>query len=135
MFWKKKEWSPEYRANKVDYPSGTVVKTLTGNYWYIKGKNKFLIPTDRVLQSWKFGSYALTAQDNLDGYKNAGKLGFREGTLFYNHADGKVYLVSANKKRHITDPDAYAKYGLNEENIIEVSDDEANLHDDGEVLK
>jgi hypothetical protein len=64
----------------------------------------------------------------------AGKLGFRDGTLIKNIADGKLYLISQNKKRHIVDPDTFDIYGLNRSNIIEVSESEANVHELGENL-
>jgi hypothetical protein len=66
--------------------------------------------------------------------KIAGKLGFRDGTLIKNIADGKLYLISQNKRRHIIDPDTFEKYGLDRSNIIEVSESEANMHELGENL-
>jgi hypothetical protein len=66
--------------------------------------------------------------------KVAGKLGFRDGTLIKNIADGKLYLISQNKRRHIVDPDTFEKYGLNRSNIIEVSESESNMHELGETL-
>jgi hypothetical protein len=61
-------------------------------------------------------------------------LGFRDGTLIKNIADGKMYLISQNKKRHVVDPDSFIRYGLDRSSIIEVSDMEANAHDIGENL-
>ena len=64
----------------------------------------------------------------------AGKLGFRDGTLIKNIADGKMYLISQNKKRHIVDPDSFIKYGIDRSKVIEVSESEANSHELGENL-
>jgi hypothetical protein len=66
--------------------------------------------------------------------KVAGKLGFRDGTLIKNIADGKMYLISQNKKRHIVSPDTFTKYGLDRNQIIEVGEVEANMHELGENL-
>ena len=66
--------------------------------------------------------------------KVAGKLGFRDGTLIKNIADGKMYLVSQNKRRHIVDPDSFDRYGLDRSKVIEVSELEAAAHDLGENL-
>jgi len=66
--------------------------------------------------------------------KLAGKLGFRDGTLIKNIADGKMYLISQNKRRQIVDPDTFNKYGLNRSEVIEVSDSETNMHDVGENI-
>jgi hypothetical protein len=67
--------------------------------------------------------------------KIAGKLGFRDGTLIKNIADGKIYLISQNKRRHIVDPDVFNKYGLDRSNMIEVSESETNMHDLGDSLQ
>jgi hypothetical protein len=64
----------------------------------------------------------------------AGKLGFRDGTLIKNIADGRIYLVSQNKLRHIVDPDSFTRYGLDRSNVIEVSETEVSAHDLGEKL-
>jgi hypothetical protein len=66
--------------------------------------------------------------------KLAGKLGFRDGTLIKNIADGKLYLISQNKKRHIVDPDTFDKYGLDRSQVIEVSAFETSMHELGEEL-
>lgn len=64
----------------------------------------------------------------------AGKIGFRDGTLIKNIADGRIYLVSHNKRRHIVNPDVFDKYGLRCDDVLTVSEDETNLHEEGEVL-
>ena len=66
--------------------------------------------------------------------KLAGKLGFRDGTLIKNIADGKLYLISQNKKRHIVDPDTFNKYGLDRSQVVEVSAFEVSMHELGEEL-
>jgi hypothetical protein len=68
------------------------------------------------------------------GIKLAGKLGFRDGTLIKNIADGKIYLISQNKKRHIVDPDSFDKFGLDRSKVIEVSAFEVSMHELGENL-
>ena len=70
----------------------------------------------------------------LSGIKLVGKLGFRDGTLIKNIADGKMYLVSQNKLRHIVDPDVFNKYGLDRSIIMEVSESEIKAHELGENL-
>mgnify|MGYP003348833676 FL=1 len=66
--------------------------------------------------------------------KLSGKLGFRDGSLIKNIADGKMYLVSQNKRRHIVDPDSFDRYGLDRSKVIEVSELEAAAHDLGDNL-
>lgn len=116
----------------TNFPSGIAVKTDKATYWIKDGK-RFKLISDRAAQSWCFTTVIAT-EAALSGFKIAGKLGFRDGTLIKNIADGKLYLISQNKKRHIVDPDSFTKYGLNRSNIIEISEAEANAHDIGDDL-
>lgn len=104
-----------------------------GGVYFIKNKTKFKLYSERCTDSWRFvtipGSLASVAQFNYGGY-----LGFRDGSLIQNVADGKIYLVSGSKRRHIQSPDVFARYGLDRQNVVEVSETETNLHQEGEPL-
>jgi len=119
-------------SQPTDFPSGIAVQTDKATYWIKDGKRYKLI-SDRAAQSWCFTTVKAT-EAALSGIKLVGKLGFRDGTLIKNIADGKMYLISQNKKRHVVDPDSFIRYGLDRSSIIEVSDTEANAHDIGENL-
>jgi hypothetical protein len=114
------------------FPSGIAVKTDKGIYWIKDGK-RFKLISDRAAKSWMFTTVVAT-ESALSGMKLAGKLGFRDGTLIKNIADGKLYLISQNKKRHIVDPDTFDKYGLDRSQVIEVSAFETSMHELGEEL-
>jgi hypothetical protein len=77
----------------------------------------------------------LATEAALSGIKLVGKLGFRDGTLIKNVADGKMYLVSQNKLRHIVDPDTFNRYGLDRSKVVEVSEKEILAHDLGENIQ
>jgi len=119
-------------TNPTLIPSGLAVKTDKAIYWVKDGKRYKLI-SDRAAKSWAFTTVSAT-EDAVVGMKVVGKLGFRDGTLIKNIADGKMYLISQNKKRHIVDPDSFDKYGLDRKSVLEVSESEANMHDIGENL-
>lgn len=119
-------------TNPVLLPSGLAVKTNSGVYW-IKDNKRFKLISDRAAKSWSFPTVFATDQA-VAGIKIVGKLGFRDGTLIKNIADGKMYLISQNKRRHIISPDTFIKYGLDRSNIVEVSESETNMHDLGENL-
>lgn len=119
-------------TNPVVLPSGLAVKTNSGVYW-IKDNKRFKLISDRAAKSWSFPTVFATDQA-VSGIKIVGKLGFRDGTLIKNIADGKMYLISQNKRRHIISPDTFIKYGLDRSNIVEVSESETNMHDIGENL-
>lgn len=114
------------------FPSGLAVKTDKAIYWIKDGKRYKLI-SDRAAKSWCFTTVNAT-ESALSTTKLVGKLGFRDGTLIKNIADGKMYLISQNKKRHIVDPDSFDRYGLDRSIITEVSEAEANMHELGEDL-
>jgi hypothetical protein len=119
-------------SQPTNFPSGIAVQTDKATYWIKDGKRYRLI-SDRAAKSWCFTTVKAT-EAALSGIKLAGKLGFRDGSLIKNIADGKMYLVSQNKLRHIVDPDIFIKYGLDRSNLIEVSEAEVKAHDLGEIL-
>jgi hypothetical protein len=119
-------------SQPTNFPSGIAVKTDKDTYWIKDGKRYRLI-SDRAAKSWSFTTVNAT-EAALTGFKLAGKLGFRDGALIKNIANGKIYLVSQNKLRHIVDPDSFARYGLNRSSVIEVSEAEASAHDLGENI-
>ena len=119
-------------TSPTNFPSGLAVKTEKNTYW-IKDNKRFKLISDRAADSWKFTTINATESAVLH-IKLVGKLGFRDGSLIKNIADGKMYLISQNKRRHITNPDVFAKYGLNRNDIIEVGEAEANMHDIGDNL-
>jgi len=119
-------------SNPTNFPSGIAVQTDKATYWIKDGKRYRLI-SDRAAKSWCFTTVNAT-EAALSGIKLVGRLGFRDGALIKNIADGKMYLVSQNKLRHIVDPDIFIKYGLDRSNLIEVSEAEIKAHDLGETL-
>jgi hypothetical protein len=119
-------------SQPTSFPSGIAVKTEKAIYWIKDGKRYKLI-SDRAAKSWCFTTVNAT-EAALLGTKLAGKLGFRDGTLIKNIADGKMYLLSQNKLRHIVDPDVFNKYGLDRSKVIEVSEAEIKAHEIGDYL-
>jgi len=119
-------------SQPTNFPSGIAVKTDKDTYWIKDGKRYKLI-SNRAAESWSFTT-VLATEAALSGIKLVGKLGFRDGSLIKNLADGKMYLVSQNKLRHIVSPDSFGLYGLDRSKVIEVSDKEIAAHDLGENL-
>ena len=119
-------------TSPTNFPSGIAVKTDKAVYWIKDGK-RFKLISDRAAKSWAFTTVNAT-EAALVGMKIAGALGFRDGTLIKNIADGKMYLVSQNKKRHIVSPDIFIKFGLDRSKMIEVSATEIAAHELGEDL-
>jgi len=72
-----------------------------------------------------------TKESIMISYITAGTLGFRDGSLVQDISDGKIYLISDSKRRHITDPDVLE--WLDSE-IIKTGQKEILVHDEGEKL-
>jgi hypothetical protein len=122
------------RPNKrIDYPDGMAVDTETGVY-YIRGGKRYRIFSPRCLNSWSIKP-VLGSDASVEHIPLAkSPLGFRDGTLINNIADGKLYLISGNKRRHITSPDVLDRFGWSWGDAVRVSDQETKLHDEGEVI-
>ena len=119
-------------SSPTNFPAGIAVKTPKACYWVKDGK-LFKLISDRAEKSWSFTT--VNAEESaLSGMKIAGKLGFRDGTLIKNIADGRIYLISQNKRRHIVNPDSFVLYGLDRNLIIEVSQAETSMHDEGDNI-
>jgi hypothetical protein len=118
----------------TDFPTGTVIETVNGDFFYIKGKRKFRIISDRILFSWSFPRTVYVTQTCADRYKTFGRLGFREGTVIRDITTSAIYLISENKKRLITTPDALENLGVSVDDIMFVSPEEAGIHEGGEDI-
>jgi hypothetical protein len=130
MFKKKKKTLP---SAPTDYPTGICVKTEAG-YWYINGKFRHPFKSDRLVQSWNFSFIAESTEAALSHYLKGKPLGYRDGSLVCDIADGKTYLISSKTRRLITKPETYDLLGLKRSDAIWAARDEINLHPEGEVL-
>lgn len=117
----------------TDYPSGICVRTEAG-HWYINGRFRHSLKNKRVIDSWSFPVIVETTEAAVSHYPKAKPLGFRAGSLVRDISDGKVYLISENKRRLITSPEAYDLLGVKRSDAIWAAHDEVILHPEGEVL-
>lgn len=118
----------------VVYPVGTFIKTEAG-YFYISGPSKrFRFLSKRGIDSWAPHRIVETTEAAVKNYRIAAKMGFRNGSLIHNLADGKIYLVEASKKRQVVSPDVLERLGASIKDVVSVSLAEINLHETGEEL-
>jgi hypothetical protein len=120
----------------VEYPQGTFLKTENG-YFYVKDATaRYRFSTVRVLNSWS-PQRIVNASENdaaVKRLKVLAKMKFRNGSLLYSQADGKMYLVSNGKVRHIKSPDILTGLNMRRQDAVWVSESEINLHGEGEPL-
>lgn len=116
------------------YPSGVYIRTEKG-YFLIKDADKrSRITSLRVLASWAPQRVVKTTEAAVAGYRVVSKLRFRNGSLIYSIADGKMYLIENGVRRHVVNPDVLARIGATTRDVVTVSLDEINLHPEGAEL-
>lgn len=115
------------------YPDGVCLETETG-YFLLRNQKRYRVPTQKILDSWSFPLIVQTTDRAVARYKVVAKLGFRDGSLIYNFADGRIYLISNNKRRWIKSPEALERLGVERDSARIVSDYEVNLQELGEDL-
>ena len=121
-------------TTKIDYPSGTCVRTETG-VWYLKGKMKHRVSSHAILESWNFRRIIRTSDVAISGFQKGSPLGFRDGTVIRDFSNNKTYVISDNKKRHIKTPEFLVILGIDLDGPLVVSNKEASLHREGEVIE
>jgi hypothetical protein len=131
---------PQSRANlpsePVEYPFGICVRTERGAYYLKTDGKRYRIPTQAIMDSWQFPFVVDASEAALANYPIAlAKLIFREGSLLNNIADGRLYLVSGFKLRHVVDPAVLDRMGINHLMARVVSDAEIQMMKMGEPIK
>lgn len=134
MWWRRKKSNPVIPpTTPVDYPTGVCVQTERGIF-FIKRNFRYRVTSDRILSSWNYPFVLPSTEAALGKYKIMGKLGFRQGTLVKDISDGKIYLISENLRRHVVSADFFDVMLFPRDKIIEVSHEEAILHQEGENI-
>lgn len=118
----------------IEYPSGVFVHTERGYFFIASTDKRYRCISKRVLDSWAPQRVIETTEAAVAKYKIAAKLRFRNGSLIWSLADGRMYLISDGSRRHIQSPDALARIGGTVKDFMYVSLDEINLHSEGAPL-
>ena len=110
-------------------PSGLIAQTEKG-YYYIKGKKRFKLVSERAMETWNL-PVINTKEEKMVGIPVMGVLGLRDGTIAKDISDGKIYLISDSKRRHITNPDVLIWMNSS---IIDVSQKDISVHVEGDPI-
>lgn len=131
MFKKKKisETTPIVYNQRLQPPNGLAFKQGE-DYFLVKSGKLLKFFSERVFSSWGLTAFEVGPQA-LKTLRPGGTVGFRDGSLVKNFVDGKLYLVSDNKRRLVTSPDVPYLVG---KPIIVASEAEINLHDEGDQI-
>lgn len=121
-----------YSLKNKAYPiSGLFYKTEKG-YFYIRAGKRYKVFSERCFQSWSVEPID-TEFINVSHIPYAGILGFRDGSIIHNLADGKIYIVSDNRRLHIKTPDAFPEGWIESKKFI-ISEAELDLHKEGVAI-
>lgn len=131
MFKQKKQNLP---SSPTDYPVGTFIKSEKGYFYIASNYKRFRITTKRVLDSWSPPRIALTTEAAVSKYRIVAKMGFRNGSLIHNFADGRIYLIADNERHHIISPDVLTRLGATREDVVPVSLPEIKLQNEGDSI-
>lgn len=119
-----------------EYPAGVFLQTEKGYFYVYSSTQRYRFLTKRVLDSWNPINVVMASEEDPAVKKLIifAKMKFRNGSLLYSQANGRMYLVSDNKLRHITNPDWLGWLGLTHQDAVWVSEDEIQLHEIGMTL-
>ena len=134
MRWSKVTKNQTQPQTPTEYPAGTFVKSERGHFYIVSPTKRYRIVTLRCLDSWSPQRVVQTSENALRNYRIVAKMKFRNGSLIHNFADGKIYLISEGKRRHVQSPEALERIGAVLNDAISANPDEINLHDEGEPL-
>jgi hypothetical protein len=110
-------------------PSG-LIGLNAGSFYYVKGNKRFKFISERAMKSWCLPVLKIDAAF-LNKLTSGGTLGFRDGSLVKDISDGKIYLISDSKRRHVVDPDVLQWIDTE---IIDAGQKEVLVHQEGEPI-
>jgi len=110
-------------------PSG-LIGLNAGSFYYVKGNKRFKFISERAMKSWYLPVLKIDAAF-LNKLASGGTLGFRDGSLVKDISDGKIYLISDSKRRHVVDPDVLQWIDTE---IIDAGQKEILVHQEGEPI-
>lgn len=119
-----------------EYPSGTFIQTEKGDFYVHSTTERYRFITKRCLNSWSPHRIVKTTEDHpaVKKLRIIAKMKFRNGSLLYSQPDGKMYLVSEGKLRHIISPDVLSQLSMERKEAVWVSEEEIKLHQMGREL-
>lgn len=112
-------------------PSGVFVQTPDFKTYYIKGKRK--LPISEIhFTSWNADRIPVSYLAVKD-FEDGPRLGFRDGSLVKDFADGIMYLISDTKRRRIEDESSFLALG-GKKLLTTVPSEYIRVHKEGEPI-
>lgn len=135
---KRQQKRTELPTSPIRYPHKTYIHTEKGYFYIVNDTKRYRLISRRVVESWRPHRVVETSEAAVKNYRIVAKMKFRDGSLIWNLADGKLYLIENGKRRWMQNPEWFYVLGLDPtrlgNGIQIVSLDEINLHEEGEPL-
>lgn len=120
----------------VKYPKWTFAQ-VGDSYWLILDATKMQFISERAFRSWG-KSPVVASEISISGYSQWKQIGFSPGTLVRSVAGQSYFITGSNplapERRSVETPDFYAVLGFDPYNVIIVSTEEINFHQEGESI-
>lgn len=130
MLFRNKKDTTEIEYYYGNLYNGLVYK-IDNDYYILKNNRLIRFISYRAFKTWRMpDAQNITLRHEQPEF--GGVVGFRDGTIIVNAADGKLYLISDSKRRLITAP--LGDYGWTWDRVLEVSEKETNAHEQGEPI-
>jgi peptidoglycan hydrolase-like amidase len=115
------------------HPNGTVIKGGGSEVYLVEGGEKRLIFSQTIFSSrFRERDIVSVSDAELGVYPVGQKLGFRDGSLIKGPS-GAIFVISKGQRRPIS-ADRFNDYRYAPENVREASDEEVQIHPEGEPL-
>jgi hypothetical protein len=113
-------------------PNGVFVRTPDFKLYYVKA-GQALIIAEVPFESWGMDAIPVTRMAMQAIEMTDRRIGFRDGTLVKDFADGIMYLISDSKRRRIENPDVFEALG-GKKRLMTVPSEYIRLHVEGEPI-
>ena len=116
------------------WPDGSVLKgSGSAVYRMRSGRLQHFRSRPELLSHYRSKEVAEVPDAAIAAYPTSGAPGFREGTLLRT-PDRRVWLVSGGTRRHIRSAGDFDRLGLKRENVIDVSQAQADVNREGTAV-
>ena len=113
------------------HPNGTLMKSTTsGDVWLVRNGRRTRITGPSALATFGTWSEVVVVSDAVLNVIPVVGAGYRDGALV-RPPDGKVYLISDGRRRHVVDPNVFAALGLSWAAVRDVASNAAVTNFDG----
>ena len=124
---------PPLTESTGTHPNGSVIKGSGPEVYLLEGGQKRLVFSESIFSSrFEKGDIVSVQDAELSAYPTGQRLGYRDGSLVRG-PNGAMFVISKGLRRPISAA-RFNDYGYSQANVRQASDEELQLHPEGEPL-